>query len=145
MRKNSRPYRFREREHRHGSAGSGIRGGATGSGASGGAGSGSQQGYTPYEEPRRLYRAANQKVLGGVCAGLANYLKLDPAIVRIIFVLICATWGAGLLLYIILWAVLPSKALTTNARKRLYRNPDDKVIAGVAGGLAAYFHIDVWI
>ncbi len=129
-----------------GSAGSGATGsGATGSGASGGAGSGSQQGYTPYEEPRRLYRAANDKVLGGVCAGLASYLKLDPAIVRLIFVLICFTWGAGFLLYIILWAVLPSKALTTNARKRLYRNPDDKVIAGVAGGLAAYFHIDVWI
>ena len=129
-----------------GSVGSGSAGsGATGSAGGSSAGSGAQQGYTPYEEPRRLYRAANDKVLGGVCAGLASYLKLDPAIVRLIFVLICFTWGAGFLLYIILWIVLPTKVVTTSARKRLYRNPDDKVIAGVAGGLAAYFHIDVWI
>jgi phage shock protein PspC (stress-responsive transcriptional regulator) len=123
--------------------------GSTGSGGAGsggvGAGSGPQPGSVPYEEPRRLYRAANDKVLGGVCAGLASYLKLDPAIVRLLFVLICFTWGAGFLLYIILWIVLPTKTLTTSARKRLYRNPDDKVIAGVASGLAAYFHIDVWI
>src|SRR5580658_2150952 len=71
--------------------------GSTGSGStgSGGTGSGPQQGSVPYEEPRRLYRAANDKVLGGVCAGLASYLKLDPAIVRLLFVLICFTWGAG--------------------------------------------------
>jgi phage shock protein PspC (stress-responsive transcriptional regulator) len=129
-----------------GSSGSGPIG-STGSTTGGTTGSGPQPGYGPYtsEEPRRLYRAANDKVLGGVCAGLANYLKLDPAIVRLLFVLISFTWGFGFLLYIILWIVLPTKALTTNARKRLYRNPDDRVIAGVASGLAAYFHIDVWI
>ncbi|HLX67502.1 MAG TPA: PspC domain-containing protein, partial [Puia sp.] len=125
-------------------AGTAAGAGRTGSGGAG-SGSGPQPGSVPYEEPRRLYRAANDKVLGGVCAGLASYLKLDPAIVRLLFVLICFTWGAGFLLYIILWIVLPTKTLTTSARKRLYRNPDDKVIAGVASGLAAYFHIDVWI
>ena len=58
------------------------------------AGYSQQQGYSQqpggstYEEPRRLYRAGNDKILGGVCAGLANYLRLDPAIVRILFVLI---------------------------------------------------------
>ncbi|MBN8853241.1 MAG: PspC domain-containing protein [Sphingobacteriales bacterium] len=57
----------------------------------------------------------------------------------------CFGGGAGLLLYIILWVVLPTKSLPANARKRLYRNPDDRVIGGVASGLAAYFHIDVWI
>src|SRR5579863_1233261 len=132
-----------------GAGAAGAGGGSTGSGSagsgSGGAGSGPQQGYPPYEDSRRLYRAANQKVLGGVCAGLANYLKLDPVVVRILFLLICVTWGFGILLYIVLWAVLPTKTLTTSARKRLYRNPDDKVIGGVAGGLAAYFHIEVWI
>jgi phage shock protein PspC (stress-responsive transcriptional regulator) len=97
------------------------------------------------EEGRRLYRADNDKILGGVCAGLANYLRLDPAVVRIIFALMTMGWGAGVLLYIILWVVLPTKALPTTVRKRLYRNPDDRVIGGVASGLAAYFHIDVWI
>ncbi len=97
------------------------------------------------EESRRLYRAGNDKILGGVCAGLANYLRLDPAIVRILFVLITFGWGAGPLLYIILWIVLPKTSLPVNARKRLYRNSDNRIIGGVASGLAAYFHIDVWI
>ena len=120
--------------------------GAAGTSGTAGAGAGAQQGYTyAGGEPRRLYRAANDKVLGGVCGGLANYLKLDPVVVRILFILITITWGFGVILYIILWAVLPTKSLATSARKRLYRNPDDRVIAGVASGLAAYFHLDVWI
>lgn len=97
------------------------------------------------ETGRRLYRADNDKILGGVCAGLANYLRLDPAVVRIIFALMTLGWGSGVLLYIILWIVLPTRSLPTNVRKRLYRNSEDRVIAGVASGLAAYFHIDVWI
>ena len=96
-------------------------------------------------EPRRLYRSDNDKILGGVCGGLASYMGLDPAIMRIIFVLITFGWGAGVILYIIMWAVLPKRTLEVTARKRLYRNPDDRVIGGVASGLSAYFHIDVWI
>jgi phage shock protein PspC (stress-responsive transcriptional regulator) len=116
-------------------------------GAGQGTYSGQQQSsqYAAGGEPRRLYRSENEKILGGVCGGLASYLGLDPAIMRIIFVLITFGWGAGFLLYIILWVVLPTKTLPPAARKRLYRNPDDRVIAGVASGLAAYFHIEVWI
>jgi phage shock protein PspC (stress-responsive transcriptional regulator) len=119
-------------------------------GAAGAAGSQQQYGSQPNwqfagEEGRRLYRAGNDKILGGVCAGLANYLRLDPAIVRIVFALMTLGWGSGVLLYIILWIVLPTRSLPVNVRKRLYRNSEDRVIGGVAGGLAAYFHIDVWI
>ncbi len=104
-----------------------------------------QQNWQYGTEQRRLYRADNDKILGGVCAGLANYLRLDPAIVRILFVLLTMGWGAGCLLYIILWMILPTRSLPAAVRKRLYRNPDDRVIGGVASGLAAYFHIDIWI
>jgi phage shock protein PspC (stress-responsive transcriptional regulator) len=135
-----RPEEFEEED---GTASSGRRTDA-GAGAQGQA---NQAGADPYvgPEPRRLYRAENDKILGGVCAGLANYLRIDPAIVRIIFVLMTFGGGFGFLLYIVLWAVLPYKSLAANIRKRLYRNPDDRVIGGVASGLAAYFHIEVWI
>lgn len=133
-----RPEEFAEEDSASGTTGSASTGAG---GAQGGYSQSSWQG----DEPRRLYRADNDKILGGVCAGLANYLRLDPAIIRIIFVLITFGWGFGFLLYIILWMVLPYKSLPANARKRLYRNPDDRVIAGVASGLAAYFHIEVWI
>ncbi|HUQ65959.1 MAG TPA: PspC domain-containing protein [Flavitalea sp.] len=92
----------------------------------------------------RLYRDSSDKILGGVGSGIANYLEIDPAIVRIILVLFGFT-GTGILLYFILWIVLPAKELNDYSGKRLFRNPDDKVIAGVAGGLSAYFNKPVWI
>ena len=104
--------------------------------------------FTEATEPesRSLYRSGNDKILGGVCAGLAAYFKMDPSIVRILYAfLTLGSFGFGLLLYIIFWAVLPVKSLTTHVRKKLYRNPDQRVIGGVASGLAAYLHIDVWI
>jgi len=93
-----------------------------------------------------LYRDINDKILGGVCGGLAAYFKIDPSIIRVIFVVFTFSGGAGILLYILLWIILPARplnyAITTN---RLYRNPDEKVLAGVASGIAAYFNIAVWI
>lgn len=89
-----------------------------------------------------LYRNADDKILGGVCSGLANYLGIDPVIMRIIFVLLA---GALFWVYILLWIIVPSQSLSSNITKRLYRNQDDKVIAGVAGGLAVYFNIATWI
>ncbi|MHA4810181.1 PspC domain-containing protein [Flavitalea flava] len=117
-----------------------------GTGSPGNAGQQSSAHSFSQEGPRRLYRSENDKLLGGVCAGLANYLRLDPAIVRILFALITfGGFGLGFILYIILWIVVPPRSLDANVRKRLYRNGEDRVIAGVASGLAAYFHIDVWI
>src|SRR6476661_6597414 len=108
----------------------------------------SSSGYQKTESaPRgRLYRDESDKLLGGVCAGLANYLRMDPSIVRILFAIITfGGFGAGVLIYILLWIILPSKSLETQVRKRLFRNPDEKVVAGVASGIAAYFDIAVWI
>lgn len=144
-----RPEEF-EGEGSEPAAGGAAAGSGSGAGSGAGAGSGQQSGayqqnWQYANEPRRLYRAENDKILGGVCAGLANYLRIDPAIVRIIFVLLTTGWGAGFLVYIVLWLVLPTRALPAAVRKRLYRNPDDRVIGGVASGLAAYFHIEVWI
>ncbi|NOT50907.1 MAG: PspC domain-containing protein [Chitinophagaceae bacterium] len=101
-----------------------------------------QQQYT-YSEKKskgRLYRDSNDKFIGGVCSGIANYLNLDTSIVRILFAIITfGGFGLGILAYIILWIVLPPKDLEGSYRKRLYRNPDNRIIGGVAGGLAAYF------
>ncbi len=92
------------------------------------------------KEKSRLYRDSSDKMIGGVCSGIASYLGIDPAIVRILFAIISfGGFGLGFLAYIILWIVLPPKDLGDFSGKRLYRNPDDKVISGVAGGLAAYF------
>lgn len=89
-----------------------------------------------------LYRNADDKVLGGVASGLANYFNIDPIVMRILFVLLAAPlfW-----VYILLWIIIPSKSVQANITKRLYRSADDKVIGGVCGGLAVYFNISTWI
>ena len=100
----------------------------------------------PPRKKGRLFRDTSDKFLGGVCSGIANYLNVDPAIVRILFAIITfGGFGLGVLLYIILWIILPPRDLEGFAGKRLFRNPGDKVIGGVAGGLAAYFGRETWI
>lgn len=98
-----------------------------------------QYSYTAKKPRGRLYRDSNDKFIGGVCSGIASYLNVDPAVVRLLFAIIGFGAGVGFLAYIILWIVLPPKDLEGFSGKRLYRNPDDRVIGGVAGGLAAYF------
>jgi len=56
---------------------------------------------------RRLTRDTRNKMIGGVCAGLANYLDIDPTIVRIVWALLILGAGFGLLAYIICWIVIP--------------------------------------
>ena len=97
--------------------------------------------YTQRKSRGRLYRDSSDKFIGGVCSGIANYFNADPAIVRILFAIIAfGGFGFGFLIYILLWMFLPAKDLDDYSGKRLYRNPDDRVIGGVAGGLAAYFN-----
>lgn len=56
---------------------------------------------------KRLTRSSHDKMLGGVAAGIANYFDIDPALIRIAFILITLLGGSGVLAYIILWIVLP--------------------------------------
>ena len=110
--------------------------------AQSGAGQSAPQGT--YTKSGRLFRDENHKVLGGVCSGLANYFGLDSLIVRIIFIVL---FGVLLIPYLVLWIAVPSSATTEigGVRKKLYRDSDDKIIAGVSSGLANYFGINPWI
>lgn len=57
--------------------------------------------------PKRLYRDPDQRMLGGVSAGLASYFGIDPTLVRLGFVLLSLGPGWGLILYLVLWVVMP--------------------------------------
>lgn len=60
-----------------------------------------------YRSYRRMYRDPDNRIIGGVCSGLAAYWRMDPTVVRIIFVLLAIFGMAGVLIYLILWVVLP--------------------------------------
>jgi len=68
-----------------------------------------QQGGSYPNEPHRLYRSTDNKVIGGVCAGLAEYFEMDANIVRLVTVLLVFFGGLSLWVYIVMWIVL-SKA-----------------------------------
>ena len=58
---------------------------------------------------RRLYRSKNDKVLAGVCGGVAEYFAVDPVIVRVLWVLAIFLGGLGIIAYIIAWIIVPEK------------------------------------
>lgn len=60
------------------------------------------------ENYKKLERDTQHKVIGGVCAGLANYFGLDVSLVRVLFALMFLFASAGFWLYLILWAVMPA-------------------------------------
>lgn len=126
----------------------------------------------PNAEPggyKKLVRLENKKILGGVCAGFAHYFAIDPLWTRLIAILLLFSGNLKLnfgsldifpfnnfnlnlsfgifaaIAYIVLWVILPvSYDLAEDKNiKKLYRNPDDKVLGGVASGLSAYFNFEV--
>ena len=58
-------------------------------------------------EKKKLYKSRKNKMIGGVCGGLAEYFNMDPTIVRIVAALLCLLKGAGLIVYIIACLVMP--------------------------------------
>ena len=57
---------------------------------------------------KKLYRSSHNKTIAGVCAGLAEYLNIDPTIVRVIWALVGLS-GAGILAYLICALIIPEK------------------------------------
>ena len=60
-------------------------------------------------QEKRLYKSDNNKVIAGVCGGLAEYMGIDPTILRIIAVILIFAHGAGLLIYLIAWICMPKR------------------------------------
>jgi phage shock protein C len=58
---------------------------------------------------KRLYRLRDGRVVAGVCAGLAAYFGVDPTLVRLAFALLAVFGGAGILLYLCAWVVMPEE------------------------------------
>jgi phage shock protein C len=59
---------------------------------------------------KRLYRSETDRVLGGVCGGIAEYLKVDSTVIRLLLVLTVIYGGAGVLAYLIFWIVVPTES-----------------------------------
>lgn len=58
---------------------------------------------------KRLYRSRKERMVAGVCGGLAEYFDIDPTIVRLVFVLLALAGGPGLVIYIVMAIVVPEE------------------------------------
>ena len=56
---------------------------------------------------KKLYKSRKNKMVGGVCGGLAEYLNMDPTIVRIIAAVLCLVKGVGIFVYLVMCIVMP--------------------------------------
>jgi len=57
--------------------------------------------------PKKLTRSLNDRKIAGVCGGIGEYLNVDPLVFRILFLFLLLCAGGGLLLYFILWLMMP--------------------------------------
>lgn len=104
------------------------------------------------EKKWSFFKSKNEKVLGGVCAGLAQTFAIDPIAVRLMFVLVTLlqvatlfTVNMGVLAYILLWIFLPSKLTRSPIGRKFFRDPQFRILGGVCAGLAKLFSVEKWM
>jgi len=85
---------------------------------------------------RRLYRSRSDRMLGGVAGGVAAYLQVDPSLTRLAFAALVLAAGAGLLVYIIAWIVIPEEPVEAS-RPASPPPPDDRAPAELPAASAA--------
>jgi phage shock protein PspC (stress-responsive transcriptional regulator) len=73
---------------------------------------------------KKIYRSESDRMIAGVCGGIGEYFDIDPTIVRIIFAFILLS-GGGLILYIILWIVIPTES-RVNKEKEYTKQDNNK-------------------
>jgi len=78
---------------------------------------------TPTNDPerqqiKRLYRSTRNAQVAGVAAGLAEYFRVDVSLVRLLFLVLALFGGNGLLIYIVLWVVMPTE---DDVRARMHK------------------------
>lgn len=66
---------------------------------------------------KKLYRSEKDRMIAGVCGGLAEYFDVDPVIVRLLWVAVTIFVGAGILLYIIACIIVPNETDVTPNKK----------------------------
>ena len=91
------------------------------------------------KKSNKLFRDSSNRIIAGVCSGIAEYFKIDPIIVRVLFFIAVPL---NLIVYIIFWTGIPSKDFNPDLRKILYRDKENGVIGGVSKGLSNYLKID---
>ena len=63
----------------------------------------------PVKPVKKLFRSRSNRVIGGVCGGLAQYLNIDPTVLRVITALLTFVMGMSLWVYLLAWIIIPEE------------------------------------
>jgi phage shock protein C len=96
---------------------------------------------------RHLVRSMTDRKLGGVCAGLADYLEMDVSLVRVLAAVSVLFYGVGVVAYLVAWIVMPEGDAIPGQppvppSRRLHRSLIDRKVGGVCGGMAEFLEAD---
>lgn len=103
---------------------------------------------------QKLFRDRKRQILGGVASGIAHYLRVDPLWIRLLLLILMIDWAwthaiapVAFIAYLVLWAILPGRFDLKEDKKvkKIFRDPDKKVLGGVASGIAAYFGTNLMV
>lgn len=86
---------------------------------------------TPPLAQRRLYRSKTQKILGGVCGGLGDYFAVDPVWFRIGFVVLALGGGSGILIYLLMWLIVPEQPAGYESTPGARTSVDGAAVIGI--------------
>ena len=111
---------------------------------------GRRQGASAALFPKPLRRSLADRKLAGICGGIARYLDTDPVFIRVAWVILSIVPGTillGVLAYVVAWIIVPeaepgSEPVAVGAQ-RMQRSAGNVTVAGVCGGIAEYFAVDV--
>lgn len=70
---------------------------------------------------KRLYRSRTERIIAGVCGGLASYFSIDPVLMRVIFVVLALASGIGIIAYIVLWIIAPVEGSTATKTDQIIK------------------------
>ncbi len=75
----------------------------------------------PHDSFASLHRSSTNRIIAGVAGGLGEYFGIDPTIIRIIFAILTFFGGSGILIYLLLWLIMPSETATSQNPKDHFR------------------------
>ncbi|MBI2908087.1 MAG: PspC domain-containing protein [Chloroflexi bacterium] len=76
---------------------------------------------------KRLHRSETDRLIGGVCGGLAEYLDVDPVFVRLAFILLAFANGVGIIAYVALWIIMPKTSRLQTPASDVFRENVDEI------------------
>jgi phage shock protein C len=72
---------------------------------------------------KKLYRSQKQKIVAGVCGGIAEYFEIDPVLIRLIWIVLIVFGGTGVLAYLIAWIIIPQENGTYESKTSSGESP----------------------